>query len=201
MLTGAENEAPGRVHGDPSAAPACPAGAALEQAAAVQPRPITVVPYAGLRWGDAAGPTQANVDLARSRMTVRATAVKVQGAATFGQEPKTARSKRVAPVARPIIRRIEVHLPAHLVRERMHSCSRRLRVAAIPGNVPAWRVASCGGKGGVRGRNLPCFPPLLRGHPGRLRSVPHCFTPAVLRLVTEQLILVSPTGFEPALPP
>lgn len=66
--------------------------------------------YGGLRWGEAAGLTRANVDTLRSRILVRTTAVEVGGSLTLGHEPKTRRSKRSVPVARSVMRRIEEHL-------------------------------------------------------------------------------------------
>lgn len=66
--------------------------------------------YAGLRWGEAAGLTRANVDVLRSRVRVVSTAIEVRGHITLGQEPKTRRSKRTIPVARSVMRQIEGHL-------------------------------------------------------------------------------------------
>ena len=71
---------------------------------------VLVGAYAGLQWGEAAGLTRAHVDVLRSRIIVRSTAVEVNGRVTLGQEPKTARSKRAIPVARSVMRRLEHHL-------------------------------------------------------------------------------------------
>ena len=71
---------------------------------------VLVGAYAGLRWGEAAGLTRANIDVLRSRITVASTAVEVRGHVSLGQEPKTSRSKRTIPVARSVIRRIDEHL-------------------------------------------------------------------------------------------
>ena len=70
--------------------------------------------YAGLRWGEAAGLTRRDVDVLRSRIRVRTTAVEVRGHVTLGQEPKTRRSKRSVPVARSVMRQLEEHLAAHV---------------------------------------------------------------------------------------
>lgn len=61
---------------------------------------VLVGAYAGLRWGEAAGLTRANVDVQRSRIRVATTAVEVRGPVTLGNEPKTRRSRRTVPVAR-----------------------------------------------------------------------------------------------------
>jgi integrase len=53
---------------------------------------VLVGAYAGLRCGEAAGLTRASVDLVRSRIIVKTTAVEVGGALTLGNEPKTTRS-------------------------------------------------------------------------------------------------------------
>lgn len=58
--------------------------------------------------------TRGSVDVARSRIVVRTTAVEVHGRVTLGHEPKTKRSQRTAPVARSIMRRIEQHLVNHV---------------------------------------------------------------------------------------
>lgn len=74
-------------------------------------RPLVLVgAYAGLRWGEAAGLTHCNVDVMRSRIIVATTAVEVHGAVMLGQEPKTRRSKRMVPVARSVMARVEDHL-------------------------------------------------------------------------------------------
>lgn len=75
---------------------------------------VLVGAYAGLRWGEAAGLTRASVDVARSRIIVSTTAVEVGGTVTLGHDPKTRRSKRVVPVARSIMQRIEEHLADHV---------------------------------------------------------------------------------------
>lgn len=71
---------------------------------------VLVGAYAGLRWGEAAGLTRANVDVLRSRVRVMSTAVEVRGHVTLGNEPKTRRSRRTIPLARSVMRRIERHL-------------------------------------------------------------------------------------------
>jgi integrase len=71
---------------------------------------VLVGAYAGLRWGEAAGLTRANIDVLRSRIAVASTAVEVRGHVTLGHEPKTSRSKRSVPVARSVIRRLDEHL-------------------------------------------------------------------------------------------
>ncbi|MBA8792499.1 integrase [Friedmanniella endophytica] len=75
---------------------------------------VLVGAYAGLRWGEAAGLTRANVDVMRSRIFVRTTAVEVAGTVTLGNEPKTTRSKRTVPVARSVMRRIDEHLATYV---------------------------------------------------------------------------------------
>ena len=75
---------------------------------------VLVGAYAGLRWGEAAGLTRANVDYVRSRISVVTTAVEIAGSVNLGQDPKTARSKRTVPVARAVMRRIEAHLVDHV---------------------------------------------------------------------------------------
>jgi len=55
----------------------------------VQYRALVLVgAYAGLRWGEAAGLTRACVDVLRSRIIVRTTAVEVRGKVALGHEPK-----------------------------------------------------------------------------------------------------------------
>lgn len=71
---------------------------------------VLVGAYAGLRWGEAAGLTRECVDVLRSRIIVRSTAVEVGGKVTLGNEPKTTRSKRTIPVARSVMRGLEEHL-------------------------------------------------------------------------------------------
>ena len=71
---------------------------------------VLVGAFAGLRWGEAAGLTRANVDVLRSRIRVVSTAVEVRGHVMLGNEPKTRRSQRTVPVARSVMRRIEAHL-------------------------------------------------------------------------------------------
>jgi hypothetical protein len=75
---------------------------------------VLVGAYAGLRWGEAAGLTRDSVDLLRSRILVRTTAVEDRGRVSLGHEPKTRRSKRAVPVARSIMRRIEEHLSEYV---------------------------------------------------------------------------------------
>lgn len=75
---------------------------------------VLVGAYAGLRWGEAAGLTRANIDTERSRIIVATTAVEVRGEVTLGHEPKTARSKRRVPVARSVMRRLEDHVCRHV---------------------------------------------------------------------------------------
>ncbi|MCW2805734.1 MAG: putative integrase, partial [Propionibacteriaceae bacterium] len=70
--------------------------------------------YGGLRWGEAAGLTRANVDLRRSRIIVSTTAVEIGGKITLGNEPKTRRSRRSVPVARRVMQQIEEHLRDHV---------------------------------------------------------------------------------------
>lgn len=90
----------------------------VEQLAAAMPERyralVLVGAYAGLRWGEAAGLTRANVDYVRSRITVETTAVEVGGSVLLGQDPKTTRSKRNIPVARAVMRRVESHLAAYV---------------------------------------------------------------------------------------
>lgn len=71
---------------------------------------VLVGAYAGLRLGEAAGLTRASVDVLRSRIVVSSTAVEVRGKVTLGNDPKTTRSKRVVPVARSVMRRLDEHL-------------------------------------------------------------------------------------------
>lgn len=71
---------------------------------------VLVGAYAGLRWGEAVGLVRSEVDLIRSRISVTTTAVEVHGSVHLGQEPKTRRSKRVVPVARSVMARIEDHI-------------------------------------------------------------------------------------------
>ncbi len=78
---------------------------------------ILVGAYGGLRWGEAAGLTRANVDTHRSRIIVSTTAVEIGGKITLGNEPKTRRSKRSIPVARSVMRQIEDHLSDHVGKE------------------------------------------------------------------------------------
>lgn len=75
---------------------------------------VLVGAHGGLRWGEAAGLTRANIDVRRSRIIVASTAVEISGKITFGNEPKTRRSKRSIPVARSVMRRIEEHLSRHV---------------------------------------------------------------------------------------
>ncbi|WP_299051870.1 site-specific integrase [uncultured Nocardioides sp.] len=69
--------------------------------------------FAGLRWGELAGLRRSRVDVLRSRVTVAETATQVSGKVAFG-EPKTARSRRVVPVARSVMREVEAHLAEHV---------------------------------------------------------------------------------------
>ena len=71
---------------------------------------VLVGAFGGLRWGEAAGLTRANVDPRRSRIVVTSTAVEISGKITLGNEPKTRRSKRTVPMARAVMRQIEDHL-------------------------------------------------------------------------------------------
>jgi integrase len=71
---------------------------------------VLVGAYAGLRWGEAAGLRRRDIDPLRSRIRVTSTAVELRGRVTFDNEPKTARSKRSVPVARSVMRRLELHL-------------------------------------------------------------------------------------------
>jgi integrase len=70
--------------------------------------------YAGLRWGEAAGLPRACVEVLRSRIIVRTTAVEVRGKVTLGHEAKTRRSKRTIPVARSVMWRLVQHLATHV---------------------------------------------------------------------------------------
>lgn len=78
---------------------------------------VLVGAYGGLRWGEAAGLTRANVDVRRSRIIVSSTAVEISGKITLGNEPKTRRSKRSVPVARSVMGRIEEHFRQHVAPE------------------------------------------------------------------------------------
>lgn len=71
---------------------------------------VLVGAYCGLRWGEAAGLTRRCVDVLRSRIFVESTAIEVHGKIVLGQPPKTKRSRRVVPVARSVMRRIDEHL-------------------------------------------------------------------------------------------
>lgn len=75
---------------------------------------IIVGAYAGLRWGEAVGLTRDCVDVIRSCVLVRTTAVEVHGRVTLGHEPKTKRSRRAVPVARAVMRQLEDHLARHV---------------------------------------------------------------------------------------
>lgn len=70
--------------------------------------------YAGLRWGEAAGLTRADIDLGRSRIRVRRTAIEVRGLVMLDQEPKTRKSNRSIPVARAVIHELDQHLRTHV---------------------------------------------------------------------------------------
>lgn len=78
---------------------------------------VLVGAYAGLRWGEAVGLRRASVDVLRSRITVSGTAVEVRGRVLLDQEPKTRRSRRVVPVARSVMARVERHLDAFVASE------------------------------------------------------------------------------------
>ena len=78
---------------------------------------VLVGAYAGLRWGEAMGLARENVDQLRSRLTVASTAIEVGGAVLFGQEPKTARSRRTVPIARSVMSRVAEHLDRFVVPE------------------------------------------------------------------------------------
>jgi integrase len=71
---------------------------------------VLVGAYAGLRWGEAAGLRRRDIDPVRSRIRVTSTAVELRGRVTLDNEPKTTRSKRSVPVARSVMRRLELHL-------------------------------------------------------------------------------------------
>jgi len=71
---------------------------------------VLVGAYAGLRWGEAVGLRRRDIDPLRSRIRVTSTAVELRGRVTLDNEPKTTRSKRSVPVARSVMRRIELHL-------------------------------------------------------------------------------------------
>ena len=71
---------------------------------------VLVGAYAGLRWGEAAGLRRCDIDPLRYRIRVTATAVELRGRVTLDNEPKTTRSKRSVPVARSVMRRLELHL-------------------------------------------------------------------------------------------
>lgn len=75
---------------------------------------VLVGAFGGLRWGEAAGLTRANVDERRSRIIVTSTAVEVNGRITLGNEPKTRRSKRSVPVAHTVMSQIADHLQRHV---------------------------------------------------------------------------------------
>jgi integrase len=71
---------------------------------------VLVGAYAGLRWGEAAGLRRCDIDPVRSRIRVTSTAVELRGRVTLDNEPKPTRSKRSVPVARSVMRRLELHL-------------------------------------------------------------------------------------------
>lgn len=71
---------------------------------------VLVGAYAGLRWGEAAGLRRGDVDVLRSRIRVRQTAVQLRGEVSLDNEPKTTRSKRSVPLARAVMQRLEQHL-------------------------------------------------------------------------------------------
>jgi len=69
--------------------------------------------FGGLRWGELAGLRRSRVDVLRSRVTIAQTATDVGGQIAFG-EPKTAKSRRVVPIARSIMREVEAHMAEHV---------------------------------------------------------------------------------------
>jgi len=73
---------------------------------------VLVAAYSGLRWGELAGLRRGRVDTLRGRLTVAETAVDVGREVTFGP-PKTAKSRRVVPIARSVMRQVEAHLAEH----------------------------------------------------------------------------------------
>lgn len=90
--------------------------------------------FAGLRWGEAAGLRRRDVDPLRSRVRVVQTAVEVHGQVTLGNEPKTNRSKRSVPVARSVMRQLELHLSEFV------AASSDALVFTAPGGGPLFRA-------------------------------------------------------------
>ncbi len=75
---------------------------------------ILVGAYAGLRWGEAIGLRRCDIGVDRSRIYVTHTAVEVHGKITLDNEPKTTRSKRIVPIARSVMSRIQDHLDGYV---------------------------------------------------------------------------------------
>lgn len=73
---------------------------------------VLVAGYCGLRWGELAGLRRGRVDVLRGRLTVAETAVDVGHEVSFGP-PKTAKSRRVVPLARSVMRELDEHLRAY----------------------------------------------------------------------------------------
>lgn len=73
---------------------------------------VLVAAYGGLRWGELAGLRRGRVDTLRGRITVAETAVDVGRDITFGP-PKTAKSRRVVPLARSVMRDLDEHMASH----------------------------------------------------------------------------------------
>jgi integrase len=95
---------------------------------------VLVGAYAGLRWGEAAGLRRRDIDPLRSRIRITYTAVELRGRVTLDNEPKTTRSKRSVPVARSVMRRLELHLS-----EFVEPTSDAL-VFTVPSGGPLFRV-------------------------------------------------------------
>jgi integrase len=95
---------------------------------------VLVGAYAGLRWGEAAGLRRRDIDPLRSRIRITSTAVELRGRVTLDNEPKTTRSKRSVPVARSVMRRLELHLS-----EFVEPTSDAL-VFTVPSGGPLFRV-------------------------------------------------------------
>ena len=88
---------------------------------------VLVGAYAGLRWGEAAGLRRRDIDPLRSRIRVTSTAVELRGRVTLDSEPKTTRSKRAVPVARSVMRRLELHLSEFVELDYRCPCVHRTR--------------------------------------------------------------------------
>jgi integrase len=69
--------------------------------------------YAGLRFGELAGLRRKRIDVLRGRATIAETLSDVNGILSFGP-PKTKRSRRVVPLPRSIVRRLEAHLEQYV---------------------------------------------------------------------------------------